>query len=58
MGVFKSNPLTTTASVIGKLFILRVSKHPNLPEGDTPESFFPLSSLVLLILISLYVFSL
>ena len=44
MGVFKSNPLITAASVIGKLFILHVSNHPNFSESDTPESFFPLSS--------------
>ena len=44
MGVFKSDQLITAASVIGKLFIPRVSKHPNFSEGDTPVSFFPLSS--------------
>ena len=54
MGVFKSNQLITAASVIGKLFIPHVSDHANFLESDTPESFFPLSSSVLLIL--LYVF--
>ena len=54
MGVFKSNQLITAASVIGKLFIPHVSNHANFLESDTPESFFPLSSSVLLIL--LYVF--
>ena len=44
MGVFKSDQLITAASVIGKLSIPRESKYPNFSEGDTPVSFFPLSS--------------
>ena len=44
MGVFKSNQLITAASVIGKLFILNVSSHPNFSDSDTPESFLSLSS--------------
>ena len=39
IGVFKSNQLTTAASVIGKLFIPHVSKHPNFSESDAPVSF-------------------
>ena len=58
IGVFKSNQLITAASVIGKLFIPHVSKHPNFSESDAPVSFFPLSSLVLLIFISFMSFSL
>ena len=41
MGVFNSNQLITAASVIGKLFIPYVSKHPNFSESDTPVSFSP-----------------
>ena len=46
MRVFNSNQLITAASVIGKLFIPHVSKHPNFSESDTPVSFFPAFKLI------------